>query len=89
MLSGRFYEGFAMPEEKLAAYYETPILTGEEFTDYAGGLVCDAPEVIVTSATQSFPDTVTGATLEGNDTSLCVRCCMITAAQYYAQILSK
>lgn len=89
MLSGRFYEGFEMQEEKLLAYSGIPIETGEEFTDFTEGLITDAPEYIVTSATQSFPDTVTGATVEGNDTSLAVRCCMITAAQYYANVLSK
>lgn len=89
MLSGRFYEGFEMPEEKLSTYYGVELKTGEEFDDFTEGLVCDAPEYILTSATQSFPDTVTGATVEGNDTSLSVRCCMITAAQYYAQVLSK
>ena len=88
MLSGHFYEAFPMDEEKLAAYCGTRIVTGEEFDSFEGGLISDAPEYILTSASSAFPDTVTGATPAGNDTSLAVRCCFITAARYYAQVIA-
>ncbi len=84
MLAGHFYEAFPMPEEKLAAYYGIPVVTGSEFDLFAEGLVTDSPEFVLTSATMAFPDTRTGATVDGNDTSLSVRNCFITAARYYA-----
>lgn len=83
MLAGRFYEGFEMPPEKLAAYFEVVISQGDVFDTYTPGLVTDAPEYVVTSATGSFEDAITGATAQGNDTSLAVRNCFIAAAQYY------
>lgn len=89
MLAGHFYEAFPMEGEKLQAYFGVPIQTGHEFDDFAGGLITEAPEYILTSATQAFADTPTGATPGGNDTSLSVRNCFITAARYYAEILAK
>ena len=88
MLSGHFYEAFPMADAQLAAYFGTPIEDGTEFDAFAGGLITDAPEYILTSATKAFPDTVTGATPGGNDTSLAVRNCFITAARYYAECLA-
>ena len=87
MLAGHFYEAFPMPADKLAAYYGIPLASGEEYDFFADGLVTDAEEYTLTSATQAFPDTKTGATAEGNDTSLSVRNCFITAARYYVQVL--
>ena len=89
MLAGHFYEAFPMDEEKLAAYFGIPLLTGHEYDSFESGLITDAPEFILTSATQAFPDTATGATPGGNDTSRSVRSCFITAARYYAEILAK
>ncbi|MBR1821066.1 MAG: FMN-binding protein [Clostridia bacterium] len=89
MLSGHFYEAFPMDADKLEAYYGTVIVTGEEFDAFEGGLISEAPEYILTSASAAFPDTVTGATPAGNDTSLSVRNCFITAARYYAQVIAK
>ena len=88
MLAGHFYEAFPMADDRLAAYYGTVILNGTEFDSFPGGLITDAPEFILTSATKAFPDTLTGATPEGNDTSLAVRNCFITAARYYAECLA-
>lgn len=88
MLAGHFYEAFPMDEARLQSYYGVAIKTGTEFDTFVDGLITDAPEYILTSATQAFPDTLTGATPQGNDTSLAVRNCFITAAQYYAQILA-
>ena len=89
MLSGHFYEAYPMADDKLAAYYGVAVSTGEEFDAFEDGLITDAPEYILTSATQAFPDTVTGATPGGNDTSLSVRNCFITAARYYAQVIAR
>ncbi len=88
MLAGHFYEAFPMTDEKLAAYYGIPLRTGEEFDFFAEGLISDAPEYVLTSATNAFADTRTGATPEGNDTSLSVRNCFITAAQYFVRVLA-
>ncbi len=87
MLSGHFYEAFPMDADKLAAYFGMPLETGAEFDSFAGGLITDADEYVLTSATKAFPDTATGATVDGNDTSLSVRNCFITAARYYAQCI--
>ena len=89
MLAGHFYEAFPMDEEKLQAYMGIPLLTGHEYDGFDSGLITDAPEFILTSATQAFPDTATGATPGGNDTSLSVRNCFITAARYYAEVIAK
>ncbi len=83
MLAGRFYEGFEMMEDRLASYCAVEITGGDAFDAYTPGLVTDAPEYVVTSATGSFEDAVTGATAQGNDTSRAVRDCFIAAAQYY------
>jgi hypothetical protein len=72
-----------------ALLIEREKITGEEFDAFEDGLITDAPEYILTSATQAFPDTVTGATPGGNDTSLSVRNCFITAARYYAQVIAR
>jgi len=85
MLTGQFYEGFAMPQDKLESYYGVALETGSEFDSYMHGLTTDAPEIVLSSATGSFEDTLTGATPQGNDTTLSVRACMIAAAQYYCQ----
>ena len=83
MLSGRFYEGFEMPDDKLALYNGVEITSADVFSAFTDALVTDAPEYILTSASDSFTDTTTGATPEGNDTSRAVRDCFITAAEYY------
>lgn len=83
MLSGRFYEGFEMPEDKLMLYYDVEIAAANAFDAFMDGLVTDAPVDVLTSATGSFADTTTGATPEGNDTSRAIRDCFIVAAQYY------
>ncbi|HSK69470.1 MAG TPA: FMN-binding protein, partial [Candidatus Limnocylindria bacterium] len=83
MVSGRFYDGFAMPPQRLEAYYGVDITDASVFDGFEAGLVTDAPEFVVSTATASFPDTLTGATPGGNDTSRAVRACFITAAQYY------
>lgn len=87
MLTGQFYEGFAMPQDKLESYYGVALETGSEFDSYMHGLTTDAPEIVLSSATGSFEDTLTGATPQGNDTTLSVRACMIAAAQYYCQVI--
>ena len=89
MLAGHFYEAFPMDEQKLLAYRGIPLKTGTEYDAFEGGLITDAEEYILTSATMAFPDTLTGATAAGNDTSLSVRNCFITAARYYVQIIAK
>lgn len=87
MLAGRFYEGFAMDDARLAAYYDVEIAGADAFDSFDGGLIVDAPEFILTSASQAFPDTTTGATPEGNDTSRSVKNCFVAAAQYYCGFL--
>lgn len=87
MLTGQFYEGFEMPKLKLESYYGVPITDADVFDDWMHGLNTDAPEIILTSATGSFEDTLTGATPQGNDTTLSVRDCFIAAAQYYCTVL--
>ena len=83
MLSGRFYEGFEMPADKLALYNDVEIAAADAFDAFTDGLITDAPVDVLTSATGAFADTMTGATPEGNDTSRAVRNCFIVAAQYY------
>ena len=83
MLSGRFYEGYEMPADKLALYNEIPMTSANVFDDLMDVLVTDAPENILTSASKTFTDTVTGATAVGNDTSRAVKDCFICAAEYY------
>jgi len=87
MLTGQFYEGFAMAQDKLESYYGVALETGHEFDSYMLGLTTDAPEIVLTSATGSFEDTLTGATPEGNDTTRSVRDCFIAAAQYYCTVV--
>ena len=89
MLAGHFYEAFPMDDETLAAYYGVTVATGEEYDGFEAGLITEAPEYILTSASAAFPDTVTGATPGGNDTSLAVRNCFIAAARYYAQVIAE
>ena len=89
MLAGHFYEAFPMDDDHLAAYFGVAVVTGEEFDDFEGGLIADAPDYILTSASATFPDTVTSATPGGNDTSRSVRNCFITAARYYARVIAE
>lgn len=84
MLTGRFYEGFDMPPGRLEAYYGVDVSNENAYDGFTPGLITDAPDYVVTSATASFPDTETGSTPNGNDTSRAVRNCFIAAAQYYA-----
>lgn len=84
LFMGGFYEGFEMPEDKLALYRDVVIADATVFDNFSDALIVDAPEYILTSASGSFADTTTGATPEGNDTSRSVRDCFITAAHYYA-----
>lgn len=83
MLTGQFYEGFEMPQDKLESYYGVALESADVFDSYMLGLNTSAPEIVLTSATGSFEDTLTGATPQGNDTTLSVRACFIAAAQYY------
>lgn len=87
MLTGQFYEGFAMPQDKLESYYGVALEDAAVFDGWMLGLNTSAPEIVLTSATGSFEDTLTGATPEGNDTTLSVRACFIAAAQYYCGVL--
>ena len=72
-----------MPADKLALYNEIPMTSANVFDDLMDVLVTDAPENILTSASKTFTDTVTGATAVGNDTSRAVKDCFICAAEYY------
>lgn len=87
MLTGQFYEGFEMPKDKLESYYGVALESADVFDSWMLGLNTSAPEIVLTSATGSFEDTLTGATPQGNDTTLSVRACFIAAAQYYCSVI--